>query len=34
MDTAAVARSFKGGGEKIEQRVPRALSTLVRYAEC
>ena len=33
MDAAAVARSFKGGGKKIEQRVSQALSTLVRYAE-
>ena len=33
MDAAAVSRSFKGGGRKIEQRVVQALSTLVRYAE-
>lgn len=31
MDAAAVARAFKGGGKKIEQRVVQALSTLVRY---
>ncbi|OYW40585.1 MAG: restriction endonuclease subunit M, partial [Brevundimonas sp. 12-68-7] len=33
MDAAAVARAFKGGGRKIEQRVVQALNTLVRYAE-
>ncbi len=33
MDAAAVARAFKGGGKKIEQRVVQALATLVRYAE-
>ena len=33
MDAAAVARAFKGGGKKIEQRVAQALATLVRYAE-
>jgi hypothetical protein len=33
MDAPAVARAFKGGGRKIEQRVIQALNTLVRYAE-
>jgi hypothetical protein len=33
MDAAALARAFKGGGKKIEQRVVQALTTLVRYAE-
>jgi len=33
MDAAAVARAFKGGGRKIEQRVVQALNTLVRYTE-
>lgn len=33
MDAAAVARAFKGGGKRIEQRVVQALSTLVRYGE-
>ncbi len=33
MDAAAVARAFKGGGKRIEQRVIQALNTLVRYAE-
>lgn len=33
MDAAAVARAFKGGGKRIEQRVVQALTTLVRYAE-
>ncbi|WP_282009760.1 class I SAM-dependent DNA methyltransferase, partial [Brevundimonas aveniformis] len=31
MDAASVARAFKGGGKKIEQRVVQALDTLVRY---
>lgn len=31
MDAATVARAFKGGGKKIEQRVAQALGTLVRY---
>ena len=33
MDAPAVARAFKGGGRRIEQRVVQALSTLVRYGE-
>ena len=33
MDAATVARAFKGGGKKIEQRVVQALTTLVRYGE-
>ena len=33
MDAPAVARAFKGGGKRIEQRVVQALSTLVRYGE-
>jgi hypothetical protein len=33
MDASAVARAFKGGGKRIEQRVVQALETLVRYAE-
>lgn len=31
MDAAALARRFKGGGKKIEQRVTQVLGTLVRY---
>lgn len=33
MDAAAVARAFKGGGKRIEQRVVQALDTLVRYGD-
>lgn len=33
MDAPAVARAFKAGGKRIEQRVVQALDTLVRYAE-
>jgi len=33
MDAAAIARAFKGGGKRIEQRVVQALATLVRYGE-
>ena len=33
MDAAAVARSFKSGGKRIEQRVVQALGVLVRYAD-
>ncbi|WP_296817065.1 DNA methyltransferase, partial [Brevundimonas sp.] len=33
LDAPAVARAFKGGGKRIEQRVLQALSTLVRYGE-
>lgn len=33
MDAHAVARAFKGGGKRIEQRVVQALATLVRYGE-
>lgn len=33
MDVAAIARGFKGGGKRIEQRVVQALSTLVRCGE-
>lgn len=33
MDAAAIARAFKGGGKRIEQRVHQALTTLVRYGE-
>lgn len=31
LDVAAIARSFKGGGRKIEQAVAKALSTLTLY---
>jgi hypothetical protein len=31
LNAAELARSFKGGGKKIEQRVTQALTTLVRY---
>ena len=33
MDAASVARAFKGGGKRIEQRVVQALATLVRYGD-
>lgn len=33
LDAATIARSFKGGGKRIEQRVHQALTTLVRYGE-
>lgn len=33
MDAPAIARAFKGGGKRIEQRVVQALATLVRYGE-
>ena len=33
MEAPAIARAFKGGGKRIEQRVVQALSTLVRYGE-
>lgn len=33
LDAAAIARAFKGGGKRIEQRVHQALTTLVRYGE-
>ena len=33
MDAPAIARAFKGGGKRIEQRVVQAVSTLVRYGE-
>lgn len=33
MDAATVARAFKGGGKRIEQRVVQSLDTLVRYAD-
>ncbi len=31
MDAASIARAFKGGGKRIEQRVVQSLDTLVRY---
>ena len=31
MDAAGVARAFKGGGKKIEQRVAQTLGSLARY---
>ena len=31
MDSAAIARGFKSGGKKIEQRVAQVLTTLARY---
>ena len=31
MDTAELARAFKGGGKRLEPRVVQALTTLVRY---
>ncbi|MER9582539.1 hypothetical protein [Mesorhizobium sp. M0276] len=31
LDAATIARSFKGGGKKIEQRVTQVLLTLARY---
>ncbi|WP_374516204.1 type IIL restriction-modification enzyme MmeI [Brevundimonas sp.] len=33
LDAPAIARAFKGGGKRIEQRVVQALATLVRYGE-
>lgn len=31
MEAAAIARAFKGGGRRIEQRVAQVLTTLARY---